>query len=423
MTAFTNLYLSLVGRKPNSKTDQNRLLIYLNIRVSGLGTKRLSTGISIPKSNFKNGGFTGRIPVVVAAEKQVASLKDKVTNSYSALVSKGTLPLPDLIIENMISEQREEMTLMGLADVMIRQKKDAVKNAQATAHLVEKFTVMKTQISDFLKLQLDKKDVYLYDVNYDFLNKFVAYLKFVGNGNYTINKKVSNFGQFFRYAIKNGWALKDPTNDWKPLPTEDTNNEFLTPDQFKTLLAFKLPNETFEVVKDSFIFMAMTGLSFADMKKFNMAQIKDVDSIMVLEYKRTKLRNNKFVKVPLVELVLSLANKHYMKKKRSGKRDFVEKTKNDPVFDAQSMNIYNQKIKDLFAFNSMQLDFIISSHCARKTFGNLINKKSNIGNASTLLGHSSVGITERSYVDNAADHLLQDKFDVLKSIADDYNFK
>lgn len=421
MTAFTNLYLSLVGRKPNSKSDQNRLLIYLVIRVSGLGQKRLSTGISVPRSNFKNGSFAGRIPVVIAAEKHVASLKEKITISYSNLLSKGTLPTPDMIIDNMIAEQREEMSLMDLADVMIRQKEDAVKNDQATKHLTEKFRVMKTQLSEFLQSQLNKKDIFLNELNYDFINKYVAYLKSVeNNGNVTINKKVSNFGQYFKYAIKNDWMKKDPTADWKPLPTIDTNDEYLTPDQFGRLLDFRLPNETYEVVKDSFIFMCLTGLAFSDMKRFSWNQIREVNGIIVLEYKRSKLRNNKFVKVPLVDMALSLATKHYMKPKKVGKRDFESKSDKDPVFDAQSMNIYNQKIKDFFVYNEMILEFEVSSHCARKTFGNLINRKSGISDASSLLGHSSVKITEKSYVDNSADHLLQDKLDMLRSIIDDF---
>lgn len=421
MTAYSNLYLSLVGRKPNTKEKENRLLIYLNIRVSGVGNTRMSTGISIPKSNFKNGGFTGRSAVVVAAEKRIASLIDKITNSYSTLICKGVTPMPNLILENIFKEETKQMSLMDIAQIMIEQKEAAVLNGQATSHLVEKFLVMKTQLAYFMNSQLDKKDIYLYEINLDFINKFVSFLKAeLKNNNVTINKKIGNFGQYFKYAIRNDWTKKDPTLDWKLLPEPSTNEEFLTPDQFKALLKFELPNQSHEVLKDSFIFMCLTGLAFSDMKKFSFDQIKEVGKVKILEYTRTKLRNNKPVKVPLVDLAVEVATKHYNKKILVGRRDWVSKSSSDPVFSVPSMKIYNEKIKRFFSANDVELPFSISSHCGRKTFGNMINMKSGIGAASTLLGHSNLSTTQKSYVDNAADHLLADKLEAMNSIFDQY---
>jgi integrase len=83
------------------------------------------------------------------------------------------------------------------------------------------------------------------------------------------------------------------------------------------------------------------------------------------------------------------------------------------VFPVQSNQIYNQKIKKLFEANEMELDFIISSHAGRKTFGNLVNRLIGMSDASQMLGHSSTSITESNYVDNQAHELVMERFDKM----------
>jgi site-specific recombinase XerD len=236
------------------------------------------------------------------------------------------------------------------------------------------------------------------------------------NGNVTINKKMSNFGQVFIYALQNNWIQSNPISQWKLLPEPKTNTEYLTEIQLLKFMEFRIPNDTHEIVKDTFLFMCLTGMGFSEMQRFSFSQIKEIEEESIIEYERSKAKIKKTIQIPLLPMAMKLITKNYMKPIKKGKRSFVDKGPKDPVFSVQGMKIYNEKIKYLFSFNEMDLDFIVSSHAARKTFGNLMTKKLGLTDASQLLGHSEIKTTTKNYVDNASNDLLMQRLLKMRNI-------
>ncbi|UJP64056.1 tyrosine-type recombinase/integrase [Mongoliitalea daihaiensis] len=406
MTVFYPLSLSLIARRTTQQPPS--VIIYINVRVKDFGVKRISTGFTVPEKNFKAGRLTGKSSAILAIGKKISEVMESLRESHADLVSRNIKPSPDLVISNVSSLAKDEYTLMYLFNQVIFEKEADVKNGLATHHLPEKFRVLRNQIEEFIKCDFQKSDIFLYEIEPSFITRFVLFLKsgLVGNGNVTINKKMGNLGQVFNYAIRNDWMNKNPVDHYKNLPEPKTNKEYLTEDQFRSLLEFKLPNPTHEIVKDTFIFMCLTGMAFTDMTKFTMSQIMDIEGTLFIRYVRSKTKGE--ITVPVFPKVLDIVNKNFMKTRLQGKRNKVMKEINDPVFAVQSMKTYNEKIKFLFEYNDMELDFSISSHAARKTFGNLITKLAGLETASQLLGHSSITTTEKNYVDkNAMEKILE----------------
>jgi integrase/recombinase XerD len=404
MSTTQSLFLSLFGRK---SADKKSLSIYITVRISGLGVKRLSTGIAVPLSSFRDGRFVGRDSKSFNHEKNVRVLLDKLEQAYYRLVSNGIKPYPDTVINAFLEGSQEEKTIGQIMDLLVEHKEHAFKAGDASHHLPEKFRVLRNDVMGFVYVYFKKKDVPLRMINLDFINSLSMHLRAIPNSNVTVNKKIGNLNQGFLYAEKNNWIQNNPISEWKSLPEYKTNNEYLKTHEFELVLNFRLPNATHEVIKDSFIFMCLTGMGFSDMKKFSFSEIREIDGIHTIEYVRSKLkREGKIVRVPVLPIAMGLITKHYLKPFRSGKRGKTDKKPEDPVFAVPSGQTYNDKLKTLFEYNDLELDFAISSHMARKTFGNIITENLGIEAASQLLGHSSVSITEKAYVNNDSDSLL-----------------
>lgn len=395
---MSGISTTLVKRK-TSKTNKN-ISISLNIRVKGFKPVRVATGIAIPEKNFTSGTVVGNGIKMAEYRKSLQKMIDAIESAYFDFIEQDKVPDPQLIIQYISNHQKDALTVLKLADMMVTQKKSELLAGNCTYHLVEKFQTIKDQLESFVTKELKKNDVFLGEVNFDFVTRFRFYLQNdLNNGNTTVNKKMSNLGQLFKYAVKNDWMKKDPTQDLKKLEESKTNHEFLTEEELKKVMKFELPNDTHEVIKDSFLFMAFTGMAFSDMAKFRFGDIKDSEGGQILSYTRKK--TGVTIQLPVNDILAGLISKHYSKPHYVSRlKKYCDKTENDPVFSVPAMQVYNRKIKTLFEYNELYLGFEVSSHCARKSFGNMVNNHLGLSVASHLLGHSSISITEKNYVDN-----------------------
>jgi site-specific recombinase XerD len=398
------LSLSIYTRPLRSNTKL--LSIFLTIRVTGYPIKKLSTGITIESKAYSKGNIIGQSKNVISSRNSLESLFEKVREAFQKISDSGKSPDPELIISYMTSSQRKEVTLLELADLLIQHKTIAVNSGNATTHLIEKFTVLKGQLAGFIKFKYKRPDFYVSDINFDFVTAFSNYLQSepINNINVTVNKKMSNLGQLFRYAVKNEWLKRNPLEDRIKLKEAQTNQENLTEAQLKKAYNFALPSQPYDVIKDAFLFMCFTGMSFSDMRSFSMDKVQHLYGEDFIVYKR--LKTEVYAQICIVEPTKKLLDKNLRIDKRVGKRRTITKSSSDAVFSAPSLQVFNRLLKTLFAYNNMVLSFSVSSHLGRKTFGNIVSKHMGISDASQQLAHSSIKTTEKSYVDNHSPELL-----------------
>lgn len=390
--------ITYVGR--TTTKEKKNVSINFNIRVSGFPVKRVASGISVPAKNFKGGAIFGNGEKLTKYRKRLDMMSDKIEAAYYDFISQDRIPNPELILQYVSNKREDAMTVLKLAEIILQQKSADLAAKNCTYALVEKFKIIKSQLEQFINKELLKNDVFLEEVNFDFVNRFRTYLQSnFDNRNVTLNKKMSNVGQIFKYAVKNGWIQRDFTQDLKKLEEPRTNHEFLTENQVKDVINFELPQPEYEVVQDSFLFMCFTGMAFSDMAKFTIKDIGEVNGVQTITYARSK--TEKVVHLPVTEFVNNLIIKNYLKKTKDIRtKELRPKTDSDPIFSVQANQVYNRRLKTFFEFNEMTLPFEISSHCGRKTFGNMVNRHLGLSSASQFLGHSSMSITETNYVNN-----------------------
>ncbi len=384
----------------NTAKDKKNVSIYLNIRVHPFPAKRVSSGITVPTKNFTKGTVIGTSKALTDTKKRLDLLKEKIEEAYYIFIKENKIPNPELLLQFVENSGQEAMTILKLAHLIVNQKKADLIAKNCTPALVEKFEILKTQLEDFVAIELRKNDLFLEETNFNFVNQFRMYLQTkCKNKNVTVNKKMSNLGQLFKYAVKNGWLQRDPTTDLNSLEEPKTNHEFLSEDQVRQLMKFDLPKPEYQVVKDSFLFMCFTGMAFSDMANFSLDNIQELQGNQFIVYSRKKTKQE--ICLPINPVVAELISSNASKKIKDPRtKDFRSKKESEPVFTVQAMQVYNRRLKTFFEYNDMILKFEISSHCARKTFGNMVNSHMGITTASQFLGHSSVSVTETNYVDN-----------------------
>jgi integrase len=140
------------------------------------------------------------------------------------------------------------------------------------------------------------------------------------------------------------------------------------------------------------------------MRSFSMEKIRNIHGEDFIVYKR--LKTDVSAQICIVEPTRKLLTKNMQINKRVGKRIKAIKTSSDAVFSAPALQVFNRHLKTLFAYNSMELPFSVSSHLGRKTFGNIVSKHMGISDASQQMAHSSITTTEKNYVDNHSQELL-----------------
>lgn len=65
-------------------------------------------------------------------------------------------------------------------------------------------------------------------------------------------------------AINNGWLQRDPFYGYS-ITKEETKRGFLTKEEISQLIMARSRNESYELIRDLFIFCTFTGLSWTDM--------------------------------------------------------------------------------------------------------------------------------------------------------------
>lgn len=193
------------------------------------------------------------------------------------------------------------------------------------------------------------------------------------------NSCVSYFNKIkaaLKEAAKDGIILRNPAEDVDGIKEAETKREFLTLEELKS--AVKAYCEI-DVLKNAFIFSALTGLRFSDIEKLTWGEIqysKENGNYIRFKQKKTKGQET----LPIAEDALK-----YMGERKEG---------NEKVFkDLTYSDFNNAKLREWMIRAGVKKH--ITFHCARHTYATLqLTLGTDIYTVSKLLGHKSLKTTE-----------------------------
>ncbi len=229
------------------------------------------------------------------------------------------------------------------------------------------------------------------EIDKDFINGFIAYLKIAKNGNFegqknqpsiaknTQNKLYKKFSTIIKTAIKDEIISFNPLDriDNKTTPkTEESKREYLTINEIKKLITTDCKRAD---IKDAFLFCCLVGIRYSNVKNIVWGDIDFQKSGAVLSYKQIKV--NKFETLPISEAALKFLpiNSDMQPDKK--------------IFPLPKSETVNDNLRTWI--KAAGINKTITFHSSRHTAATLqLSLGTPIETVSKLLGHGKIATTQ-----------------------------
>lgn len=213
---------------------------------------------------------------------------------------------------------------------------------------------------------------------------FITYLRTVKqlSQNYT-SKVVQTIKQVLSWCVRHNHAAKNPLEKYRVSFSPPKPAKFLTSEELVRLHNFGFSSPPLRVAADCFLFQCYTGLAYVDLARFRQSQhtrFIDGQPWLWMERQKTEHSSGQASTVPLLPVAQQLLA-HY------GERL--------PVPTNQVYNRFLKEIAAVLGFGNLGL----TSHVGRKTAGaQFLAAGFKLEAVSKMLGHSSLLVTQRHYV-------------------------
>jgi len=245
-------------------------------------------------------------------------------------------------------------------------------------------------MAEFVKKQYKRKDYFLSELNYKFIQDFETFLRkhqpldhqkpLTNNG---IMKHLERFRKMINLAYRLEWIHRDPFEKFQ-LKFNKVEKEFLSSAELQALENKELILPRLSVVRDIFVFCCYTGLAFVDvmnLKPENIVKGQD-DGLWI---KTSRQKTTIPVNVPLLDQAQRIMNRY---------KNNVRAKANGTIFPILSNQKMNSYLKELA--ERCDITKVLTFHIARHTFATTVTLLNGVPmeTVSKLLGHTTMRSTQ-----------------------------
>lgn len=361
-----------------------KALIYLRITVDGKRNElSIKRRIKPSRWNSSSGKPIGHGFDEKELTRYISEIRTNMYRIHEKLVSNRK-PFTSEMIKNIYQNKGEnDKTLLKIFQEHNEQMESLI-GKDYSAGCYKRYVRTKNHIANFIKKEYRRKDIFLGEVNLEFINRFEYYLKVKNIGSHnTITKYITNLKKIIRIAYANDWISKDPFFHWKA-KWKAIEREFLSELEIKLLMEKQISITRLDQVRDIFLFCCFTGLAYADVKKLshdNIIIAVEGDRWIKIRRSKTDTRSS----IPLLPIAESILSKY---EKYSEK---LNSTRLLPVISNQRMNGYLKEIASICDIKKN-----LTFHLARHTFATTVTLTNGvpIESVSKMLGHRSLKTTQ-----------------------------
>ena len=245
-------------------------------------------------------------------------------------------------------------------------------------------------ISNFMLEAYNSRDMFLKELDYDFIIRFEKYLRaYIPQdhhkrmGNNTVMKHIERLRKLINLSFKLGWMDSDPFANFhaKFIKTE---RGFLSLSELQEIQKKHFTIPRLQLVRDLFVFSCYSSLSYIDAINLCPENIRvGIDGEFWIYYKREK--TTKLIQIPLLPKALKIIEKYKDNPKAISQGSIFPKISN------QKLNSYLKEIADVCGIEKN-----LTFHIARHTFATTVTLSNGmpIETVSKLLGHSKIATTQ-----------------------------
>ncbi len=315
MSDFTTFSVLFFTRKLNR--DKKELSIYARITVNGKCSEMsLKRKTSVNEWDSSKGRLKGTSPRIKKLNSYLDQVYSNLLDTHKRILDKGNLITADKVKASYLGLDEAHKTLKDIIEYHNEKMKDVLKwGTLKNYHTTAKY------LQEFLKKKKKTSDVYLKQINYQFITEFEMFLR-----NYRAKKERKTCGtngtmkhlerlkKLLNLAIKLEWLEKNPFRSYD-FKFEKNDRQFLTDRELYKLEGTEFTIPSLERVKDMFLFSCYSGLSYIDLKELTTDQlVKGMDGKDWIYTKREKTQQS--VKIPLLEAANRILQK-YLKENNS----------------------------------------------------------------------------------------------------------
>ncbi len=289
----------------SKKNQKNLVPIYVRVTFNYDYFTR-STGLSVKESDWDKKGMKVR---GISHDAGIINTKlDSLKMSVHQIINQFTVLGKPFNIHNvkdtLEGKNCNQVTIMQVTDEHLKMMKKLLGKEYEQPTII-KYANTKLRVQQFLKQKHKRSDMYLYELNDNFLREFEHFLKEkYENSTTTCYKHYQRFSRVVRIAVQKGYMDKYPFRDYKiRLPKKRI--EYLDREELAKLENLEISLDRLDRVRDVFVFCCYTGLAYIEV--FNLKQeniIIGIDGEKWMNIHRKK--TNKDYQVPLLPKALKL---------------------------------------------------------------------------------------------------------------------
>ena len=352
-------------------------------RITINGTQsQFSCKRSIPLSlwDAKGNCAKGRTREALDLNRDLDNIKAQIIKHYQHLSDREAFVTAEMVRNSYQGFGSEYETLLRAFDKDCESLKRRVGKDRALG--TYKLQVRsRNYVADFLQMNYRRSDISMQELTPDFIKEFAVYL---ANDRHlaksTIWLTCMHLKGVVGRAHDNGKIQRNVFAQFHISP-KCKERTFLTEEELKTVMTHEFEDANLAFVRDLFVFMNFTALSFVDLKELTMDNIVEVNGDKWIVGKRHK--TGVPYQVKLLEVPLQIIERY---------RNFP---KDNPKSVFGEVNYWSicKKLKPVM--KECGIDKPISAHCARHGFATMaLTNGMPIESVSRVLGHTNIVTTQ-----------------------------
>jgi len=368
----------------DKKNKKDEAPVYLRITVNGKRSEMATNRYVDPdKWNHEGGYVKGNKTEYKALNEYLDILRSKVYQAQRELIEGNKLVTAEALRNKIQGKTGIQKTLLEVFEYHNHLIKEQVPGQYSPATLTKYKTTL-DHIRNFVKYKFQKEDLYLNELNHEFVTSLEHYLKTILDQNHnTAIKYIKNLRKVIHLAVKNDWLVKDPFIHFS-VRLKEVKKDYLDEHELTIIESVGIASPRLGLVRDIFIFSCYTGLAYKDVKLLTPDNVRigiDGEQWIFTERIKTDTKSN----IPLLPKALEIIEKY---------KEYPENVIEGrllPVISNQKMNLYLKEIAKLAGIKKT-----LTFHLARHTFATTVTLANGvpIESVSEMLGHKSMRTTQ-----------------------------
>ncbi len=366
-----------------NKSKEKNGIVPIMGRVTINGTQsQFSSKKTIPLDmwDVKGNCAKGRSKEALQINRDLDNIKAQIIKHYQRLSDREGFVTAEMVRNAYQGLGSEYETLLGAFDKDIANLKRRVGKDRAEGTYKIQMR-SRNYIADFLRTNYKRNDIAMQELTPDFIKEFSVYLsndRCLAHS--TIWLSCMHLKGVVGRAHDNGKIQRNVFAQFHISP-KCKERTFLTEEELKTVMTHEFEDANLAFIRDLFVFMNFTALSFVDLKELTTDNIVEISGEKWIIGKRHK--TDVPYQVKLLDVPLQIIKRYRTFPKENPKSVFGE------------VNYWSVCKKLKTVMKECGIEKSISAHCARHGFATMaLTNGMPIESVSRVLGHTNIVTTQ-----------------------------